>query len=165
MTARIKDLRFHFWSKVDQTDGPDACWPWSGGRDPNGYGRFSVLRRGVGAHRMAWQFTNGPIPNGCIICHHCDNKSCCNPRHLYAGTYSDNMNDAVLRGQITIRRGEQHHGARLTPSIILRIRRRYADLVVDGRRHGILKILADEFGITKPHLHKIINRNLWKSVP
>jgi len=52
-----RSARVRFWSNVD-VGSPDACWPWLASRDEKGYGRF----RGKRAHRLAWEFENGPVP-------------------------------------------------------------------------------------------------------
>lgn len=54
------------------------------------------------AHRIAWMLTTGqPLLPEIQICHHCDNRPCCNPRHMFAGTQSDNMQDAVRKGHMS----------------------------------------------------------------
>lgn len=90
-----------FWSKVDRSG--DGCWEWQAkSRSPFGYG---VMRIGgtpgrlVGAHRLAWQYTNGPIPEGLCVLHDCDNPPCCNPAHLHLGTKGDNATEKVERGR------------------------------------------------------------------
>jgi hypothetical protein len=92
-----------FWSKVDRRD-QGGCWEWQGAirHGPNkGYGRFVETINGKRferiAHRIAWQLANGPIPNGLLICHHCDNRRCCRPAHLFLGTYADNTADMVSK--------------------------------------------------------------------
>lgn len=83
------------------------CWEWQAG-NINGYGVIS--ERGVRhmAHRWSYQYFIGQIPDGYEICHHCDNPSCINPFHLFAGTRSDNMKDASSKGRLSKR---QHWNA------------------------------------------------------
>jgi hypothetical protein len=91
-----------FWSKVDKSGGPDACWNWmakSRSHSGNGYGNFNYNGKAAHAHRVAWELTNGPIPNGLFGCHKCDNPLCCNPAHLFLGTAKDNSADMHAKGR------------------------------------------------------------------
>ena len=91
-----------FWTHVDQSNGPDACWPWTAYRDRGGYGRMGIggqPSRLALSHRVAWEIAHGPIPAGLIVCHHCDNPSCCNPAHLFLGGQRDNMRDSAAKGR------------------------------------------------------------------
>lgn len=89
-----------FWAKVDQSGGPDACWPWTASLGTTGYGQVSRRgRMGKKCHRIAWELTNGPIPTGGAILHVCDNRPCCNPAHLRLGTIGDNNRDTAAKGR------------------------------------------------------------------
>lgn len=82
-----------FWTWVEVgTD--DECWPYTGHRDRDGYGRF----RRQGAHRVAFRIANGYEAEESVL-HNCDNRACCNPRHLYEGTQQENIRDRVTRGR------------------------------------------------------------------
>lgn len=87
-----------FWAQVKRTS---ACWLWMGQRNHKGYGRLYVNGQNVLAHRLSWQMHRGPIPEGKLICHHCDVPGCVNPEHLFVGTYSDNMLDCARKGRMS----------------------------------------------------------------
>lgn len=70
-----------FWQYVE-VGSFDQCWPWTAHRDRKGYGQFGLNGGSVPAHRFAYEVCNGAIPAGYHVHHTCDNKPCCNPRHL-----------------------------------------------------------------------------------
>ncbi len=75
-----------------------GCIEWSGYTIKTGsgrYGKISVGGRSMMVHRLAYQRTRGPIPDGLVIDHLCRNTVCCNPLHLEAVTHRTN----ILRGE------------------------------------------------------------------
>lgn len=80
-------LEQRFWQKVTKT--PD-CWLWTASTGSHGYGHISVDGQMRTAHRIAWELTNGPIPDGMDLDHRCGNRACVNPAHLRVVTRSQN---------------------------------------------------------------------------
>lgn len=79
---------------------PNGCLEWTGCRDRDGYGRIGFNRKVALTHRVAWELTNGPIPPGMKVLHHCDNPPCCDAEKcLFLGTDADNAADKVSKGR------------------------------------------------------------------
>jgi hypothetical protein len=84
-----------------------------------------------------------------FVCHRCDVPSCVNPAHLFAGTASDNMADMHSKGRGI--RGEASGNAKLTAAQILDIR--------NAAEHP--RLLAERFGVTQAHIHRVRNGTTW----
>ncbi len=158
-----------FWAKVARRH-PDECWEWTAARSKNGYGAF----QSKSAHRYSAELALGPIPAGMFVCHHCDNRGCVNPKHLFYGSHSDNMRDARRKGRMRIpdvhgtpewrakmiaslRRGEDTHNAKLTDQDVIRIRQ----LRVAG--HSLRK-LATAYSLDASTVSAILKGKNWKHV-
>lgn len=126
-----KSVEERFWSYVDQR-GPDECWIWTGGK-ACGYGMFSLGRKSVKAHRLAYELTHGAIPAGLCVCHTCDNRPCCNPAHLWLGTNADNIADRDAKNRQA--RGDAN-GARLHPELLARGDANGSRLHLESRPRG-----------------------------
>jgi len=85
-----------FWSMVLKGE---RCWIWQGAKHFRGYGACAKCYVDVRAHRAAWKYTHGEIPNGLYVLHKCDTPLCVNPFHLYLGTQKDNAADCKRRGR------------------------------------------------------------------
>jgi len=94
----LKALKDKFWSNVNITNQSD-CWEWKGYINSRGYGTFIFNQKRYNAHRVAWVLYCGKINEDMLICHKCDNRSCCNPSHLFEGTAKDNSLDMVNKGR------------------------------------------------------------------
>lgn len=140
----MSDCAHRFWSKVDKR-GPDECWEWQAYRRRLGYGEFRIGPRVGGrahlAHRVAWELTRGPIPDGMQACHRCDNPPCVNPAHLFLGTANDNIQDMIRKGRKRLpdkpARGSGHGMAKLTEQQVYEIRHSEGDQRECARRYGV----------------------------
>ncbi|MGH9930007.1 MAG: HNH endonuclease signature motif containing protein, partial [Pyrinomonadaceae bacterium] len=77
----------------------DDCIEWDGELDHRNYGRKWVDGKIHRVHRLVWQEEHGPIPEGMLVLHRCDNPPCINIDHLFIGTNADNMKDMAAKGR------------------------------------------------------------------
>lgn len=154
-----------FWSKVDKR-GPDECWPWKGHLKPNGYGGVTIGNRATKAHRVAFILANGGIGDGLCVCHHCDNRPCCNPAHLFAGTYADNNRDRNEKGRTVwfpaILRASQPRGSRIGVA-----RLHEDDIPIIRQRLAAgesLAAIAGTYGVCKATISNIKTGMAWRHV-
>lgn len=88
-----------YLAKIDDSAGPQGCWPWLACKNYRGYGLFWDGERLRIATRWGWETHFGPIPDGMFVCHTCDRPSCMNPNHWFLGSHADNMADCVAKGR------------------------------------------------------------------
>lgn len=144
-----------FWSHVEKSEG---CWTWTGSLATVRYGRIN-LGGGVRilAHRFSYELHCGKVPCGLFVCHHCDNKACVRPDHLFLGTSADNSADMVAKGRNPCQKGEMNPRAKLTDDMVRVIRKR--------RDSGEpLMAIAKDFGVTKGLISQIGVRKIWRHV-
>lgn len=145
-----------FWRHVDKSG---ECWVWTASLGTDGYGQFKFRKSILKAHRLAYRVEVGPVPAGLCVCHHCDNRKCVRPSHLFIGTRQDNLADMRAKGRQArgadkpwVIRGEKHYRFRLTPELVKTIKERIRDGNVSHR------VLAKELGMSKGSIHRAIKK-------
>lgn len=100
-----------FWILCGKRKG---CWEWMGARNKNGYGTIHADKKTLLAHRYSYELNYGPIPEGMVVMHDCDNPACTNYSHLILGTDKTNAEDRERKGRGGNRKGEANGRAKLT---------------------------------------------------
>lgn len=116
-----------FWARVDQTGGPNACWPWTGTLHASGKTGYGWTGQEL-AHRQAYIYVVGEITPGLELdhtCHTaaaltgacdgnaCTHRLCVNPAHLEPVTHRENAIRGMAPGAITHRTNVCARGHRL----------------------------------------------------
>lgn len=139
----IEPVSVRLAARLDVSGGPDSCWEYQAARSPRGYGTIGVMGKTRRAHRVAWELANGPIPEGLLVCHHCDNPPCCNPAHLFLGTDKDNVADMRAKGRGRALSGEEWRRVNLPRKLLTHCYRGHEFTALntmvdgDGKRHCI----------------------------
>lgn len=140
-----------------------------------GYGVVRINTEYLRAHRVSFEWAFGPIhdPHAYVL-HHCDNRACVRPSHLFLGTQRDNMRDMVRKGRhgwqvcpermgcayhqpASVPRGERHKNARMSDGVIREIRA----LRESGWSQ---QAIADHFHVGQTTISRVLLRRAWAHV-
>jgi hypothetical protein len=144
----MTDTQLKEWMETQYDLNDNGCWIWRHGKNPYGYGIIRYKRKDIKVHRLYWVLSGNPLQEDLHILHGkgCS-TSCFNPEHLTVGGAQQNALDRHRDG--TMRQ------AKLTREQVLDIRSRV------GKTH---KELAEEFGISRQQMSRIVSGERWKWV-
>jgi len=132
------------------------CIEAKGKPDAYGYGLVNDLRTKK-THRLAWIKTYGDIPDGLQVLHHCDNRMCITPEHLFLGTNADNVRDRVAKNRSHRPVGELNPKVKLTVEKVKFIKQY-------PKTYGHRKELASVFNISVNTVSDITSGRTWQEV-
>lgn len=146
----------NFWDGFEESGD---CWIWRRALYPSGYGLIRFRGACWPTHRLAWALAIGPIPFGLWVLHHCDNRPCGNPDHLFLGTNQDNVNDMVSKGRSRHdgHPGERHWAAKLNTQLVQQIRQ------LHDQGHTFQELSA-QFGVGPTTVSRVTRKKLWACV-
>lgn len=137
-------------------DSATGCWNVVNHVPTNrGYIQIERNRQRMRAHRYSYELAIGKIPDGLFCCHHCDNKKCINPAHLFLGTNADNLQDAARKGRTAHICGEARWNSKLTEVAVRAIR---ADKISSQR------VLGRKYGVSHQQIGSIKKGEAWKHI-
>lgn len=145
--------------KIDPIRG---CWNWTRARNTAGYGQISPFCGFNSAHRFVYFLWFGVHPSNLCVCHHCDNKICVNPDHLFLGTNRDNQLDAVRKGRCT---GPKNPNPRRGDSTVNKPKLTEADVLIIRSLSDTHRVIAARFGVSRSLVTSIRGRRSWSHVP
>jgi hypothetical protein len=146
--------------QVDSSAGPDACWPWTGGINEDGYGRFCHEGKSYLAHRAVLALKlDRPLRRTEVTRHKCvGNRRCCNPAHVVSGSIAQNNNDLSLQDRVA--HGERGGSAKLTEAQVAEIRQ-----LAPTMAYGRYELLGRRYGVSGKEISNIVRRKKWRRGP
>jgi hypothetical protein len=167
----MTDPKSYLLSRIDVNE-KTGCWDWKAYKDKYGYGVWctgshqSNTRRYIKTHRLSYEIFKGSIPDGKLVCHTCDNRSCVNPDHLFCGDWNDNVQDMVSKGRnkiiINPMKGSKNGKSKLSENDINFIRSNHFSVnKITGLTTSKMACLFD---VDRTTIQRIMARRGWRHV-
>jgi hypothetical protein len=147
-----------YFTKVDQSAGPAECWPWTGAKDPDGYGIFwdgTYRDNGRGRYVRVTRWLSARFHPGISY------SIAATTRRVSTLPISSRALRPITtpierrRGGAGRMHGSDHTGSKLSEAQVRAIRKRAADGSVSQAA------LAREYAVSTALVSKIINRKVW----
>lgn len=137
-----------------------GCLIWNGAvsggykSKPNTqYGYIKIDGKTQRVHRVMYEIHSGPIPEGMVLCHKCDNPLCINPDHLFLGTQAENVQDMIEKKRQYHPRGEMNN-SKLKECEVIRI--------LEAAKQGVsLHILSQKYSVHVVTIRNIVSGKKW----
>lgn len=158
--ASSEDALERYWGKIKKSR---KCWEWEGSLDSYGYGMLSFRpQRGcrkvnLMVHQIAYFLKHLSIPAGLCVCHHCDNRKCVNPKHLFAGTHTENIKDRDRKNRHWVWCGVQSPVAKLTERQVREARKLWD-------KNWTAREIAAKFGVSRGCINGVVFGTNWKQL-
>lgn len=148
----MKELALRIILRCISQSGPldTTCIVWQGNTVGSGYGRIKYHGVEYLTHRVICEYMHGPIPEGQVAMHACDNPACCNPFHIKPATPKENVADAFAKG----RRRYTGSSAKLNQKQVEEIRKQLAN----GVQH---KVIAAQYKVARTTISMISSGRNW----
>ena len=155
--VKCDDIAERLWAYVN-IRSDEECWHYLGSINAGGYGSIVYKDKPYIAHRLSYELTYGEIPEGMLVCHHCDNPPCCNPKHLFLGTQSDNMKDMVSKGRASVQVGVNNTNVKLNEADVYNIHILYSNGYMN------MSAISRIFKISVSTVQSILRGRSWPHV-
>lgn len=133
------------------------CWIWQKGKTQDGYGQISIDGEKRRTHCVSYEEWVGDIPEGKEVCHSCDVRDCCNPKHLFVATHKENIDDMVKKGRRAFSSGSKNSNAQLTENSV-------KDIFFRISCGENVRDIAEYYGVGGHVISKIKTLENWKNV-
>lgn len=134
-----------------------GCWLWNGATDNHGYGLLNISGKVRKAHRVSYEMHCAKIPDGKLVLHKCDVRSCVNPAHFFLGSDADNAADRSRKGRNGRSPGAMNGRAKITEAAALEI----LHAARSGEPH---QKIAARFGVSGTQVWRIFHGKAWANV-
>jgi HNH endonuclease len=147
--------RFNLKTTKNKSSG---CVEWIASKNKFGYGKFSLNKGWVFAHRWIYEHTfQNKIPKNKYVLHKCDNPKCVNVEHLFLGTKADNSKDRDLKNRGWWKNGHKHF-SKLSEENVKEIR------LLRNEKQLSYKQIGEKYGVSLYTVFDVVHKRNWQHI-